>query len=74
MHGVYIYPSPPRELWKREGAIDQALLSAKDQLSKAERNRVMGIGKVRTITHTHTLAWWGGEPTTHSITHYFYII
>lgn len=35
-----------RELWKREGAIDQALLSAKDQLSKAERNRVMGIGKL----------------------------
>lgn len=37
---------PSRELWRREASIDQTIQSARDEMTKCERNLRATVGKV----------------------------
>ena len=38
-----------RELWRREASIDQTIQSARDEMTKCERNLRATVGKVCTV-------------------------
>ena len=40
---------PSRELWRREASIDQTIQSARDEMTKCERNLRATVGKVYTV-------------------------
>lgn len=43
-----------RELWRREAAFDQTIQSARDELSKCERNLHSTVGKVKHSLNSST--------------------